>query len=189
MKKKIYIFLISIMIILLNTTISVNANLNNIESKTIAIKSNKQIYLGFASIIGYGNDSELYANLENDILIKLNSSSSIVDFYINYDIKCNGLTDEGVITLTIFLNDDNVSFNFVQTPTNKNGSLKVENIEIKNRDALTFRINVAYGSVIPFYSDSISETGFGIVNNKINFNNKLFYILNYNILNLFNKIL
>lgn len=188
MKKRLYIFLLVIMIILSNITINVIANSNNSQNIIITNKLNKQIYLGSASIIGYGNNSELSAQLENDLLIKLNSSSSIVDFYIDYDINCNGLTDEGVITLTIFLNDENVSFNFVQTPTNKNGSLKIENVEIKNRDALTFRINVAYLSVIPSYSDSISETGFGIVNNKLNFNNKIFHILNYNLLNLFNKI-
>ena len=188
MKKRLYIFLLVIMIILSNITINVIANSNNSQNIIITNKLNKQIYLGSASIIGYGNNSELSAQLENDLLIKLNSSSSIVDFYIDYDINCTGLTDEGVITLTIFLNDENVSFNFVQTPTNKNGSLKIENVEIKNRDALTFRINVAYLSVIPSYSDSISETGFGIVNNKLNFNNKIFHILNYNLLNLFNKI-
>jgi hypothetical protein len=189
MKKKIYIFLISIMIILLSTIINVNANQYNIESKIIKNNLNKQIYLGSASIVGYGNDSDLSAELENDLLIKLNSSSSVVDFYIDYDITCNGLTDQGVITLTIFLNDQNVSFNFVQSSANKSGSLKVENVEIKNRDALTFRINVVYGSVIPFYSDSISDTGFGIVNKGIILNNNIFKILNYNILNLLNKIL
>ena len=154
-------------------TIITSAKIDNSELKMNNEKLNKQIYLGTASIIGHGNNSELEANLENDLLIKLNSSSSIVDFYIIYDMNCSGLTDEGIITLTIFLNDENVSFNFVQTPTSKNGTLKVENVEIENRDALTFRINVAYASIIPFYTDSISATGIGIVSKKMNISNKM----------------
>jgi len=181
MKKKIFILILTILFLFSNLIINVSANLNSFEQKSISKKFNKQIYLGTASIVGNGNSSELSAELENDILIKLNSTSSLVDFYINYDMKCNGLTDEGVITLTILLNDENVSFNFVQTPTSKNGTLKIENVEIQNRDALTFRINVAYGSVIPLHSDSISATGFGIVNKNIyHFNNILKYIfINY----------
>ena len=172
MKNKIFSIFI-IILIFLNMTLFTSAKIDNSELKMINEKSNKQIYLGTAIIVGYGNNSELEANLENDLLIKLNSSSSIVDFYIIYDMNCSGLTDEGIITLTVFLNDENVSFNFVQTPTSKNGTLKVENVEIKNRDALTFRINVAYASIIPFYTDSISATGIGIVSKKMNISNKM----------------
>jgi len=174
MKNKFFTIFIIILFIFSNIMIISSANLNNSERKNINKKLNKQIYLGSASILGNGNTSELVANLENDLLIKLNSSNSIVDFYIEYEIKCNGLTDEGVITLTILLNGENVSLNFVQTPASKNGTLKVENVEIQNKDALAFRIDVVYASIIPFYSDSISATGFGIVNRKIDILNKIF---------------
>jgi hypothetical protein len=126
-------------------------------------KTIQEIYLGYSSIVGDGNSSILVAELENDILIKLESINDVVDFYIDYDMNCQGLTDEGVISLTIFLNDENVSFNIVQTPTIKNGKLKIENVPVERGDALTFRIDVAYGSVIPFYTNSTSATGFGVI--------------------------
>ena len=164
MKKKIYTIFVITILIFFNFIITVNSDVNKIDSEIYSHNLNKQIYLGYATIIGNGNSSELIANLENDLLIKLNTTNSIVDFYIEYNMTCNGLTDEGIITLTILLNDENISFNLVQTPNMKEGLLKVENIEIKNRDALGFRVDVAYASLIPLYSDSISATGFGIVN-------------------------
>ncbi len=78
-------------------------------------------------------------------------------------MNCDGLTDEGIITLTIFLNDENISINLVQTPTSKNGKLLIENISVQRGDALTFRIDVVYGSVIPFYTNSTSATGVGVI--------------------------
>jgi hypothetical protein len=145
-----------------------NAEVNNkdyIDSETIEA-TNKQVYLGYSSILGDGNSSTLIANLENDLLIKLDSVSGFLDFYIDYEMNCYGLTDEGVITLTIFINDENVSFNIVQTgllTDSKNGTLTIENVSVERGDALAFRIDVGYASLIPLYTNSTSDTGFGVI--------------------------
>ena len=123
---------------------------------------NHQVYLGSASIIGNGSSSTLEAVAENDLLIGLDSESSHVDFYITYDMNCSGTTDGGIITLMVSINGQNITPNIVQTSTSKNGTLKIENIEVNRQDALIFVINVAYGSVIPLYSNSTSATGAGV---------------------------
>ena len=158
-----------ITIMLLAGTLS-NATVMKLQStKDFANENdNQQIYLGSASIIGNGNSSILEASAENDLLIGIDAKSSNVDFYIDYNMNCNGATDEGVITLTIFINDENKSFNLVQTPTSKNGTLKIENVEVHRQDALMFAINVVYGSTIPLYSNSTSATGAGVISKGIN---------------------
>ena len=101
-------------------------------------------------------------DVENNLFIKLDTPIELVDLLIDYNIECYGLTDEGIITLTIFLNDENVSFNIVQSPTIRNGTLKIENIEVERGDALTFRIDAIYASIIPLYSNSTSAMGVGV---------------------------
>jgi hypothetical protein len=118
--------------------------------------------LGSASIIGNGNSSTLEAVAENDLLIGLDSESSYVDFYINYDMNCGETTDEGIITLIVSINGQNITPKIVQNQTSKNGTLKIENVEVNRQDALMFVINVVYGSVIPLYSNSTSATGAGV---------------------------
>jgi hypothetical protein len=167
MKKQIIsILLIAIFIISLCSVATAKViNRYSIDNEIIG-KTNQQIYLGYSSILGNGNSSTLVAELENDIIIKLDSISDKVDFYIDYELNCYGLTDNGIITLTIFLNDANVSFNLVQTgllADSKNGTLLIENVSVQRGDTLTFRIDVGYGSVIPFYTNSTSATGIGVI--------------------------
>ncbi len=165
-KQILSILLIAIFIISICSVANSERTRNYSIDTEIIRETNQQIYLGYSSILGNGNSSILVAELENDILIKIDSTSDVVDFYIDYEMNCYGLTDEGFITLTIFLNDANVSFNIVQTgllTNSKNGTLIIENISVKRGDALTFRIDVGYGSVIPFYTNSTSATGFGVI--------------------------
>ena len=109
------------------------------------------------------------ASAENDLLIGIDAKSGNVDFYIDYNMNCDGATDAGLITLTIFINDENNSFNLVQTATIKNGTLKIENVEVHRQDALIFAINVVYGSTIPLYSNSTSATGAGVISKSTHF--------------------
>lgn len=161
MKRQIIpIIIISILLIF---SMAVNANsINN----NLVNKMNQQIYLGYSSILGNGNSSTLIAELENDVIIRLNSTTGFVDFYIDYEMNCYGPADFGIITVTIFLNDENVSNNFVQVgplSDNENGSLIVSDVAIERGDALTFRINVVYTNVLPPYTNSTSATGFGVI--------------------------
>ena len=172
-KKSTIISILIILIVLSSATISTTAikqrSIRDLSSETI----NRQVDLGFASIIGNGGSSTLEAVAENDLSIGLGSESGYVDFYINYNMNCSGTTDEGAITLTIFLNDQNTSFNLEQTPTAKNGILKIENVEVHRQDNLLFMINVGYISIIPLYSNSTSANGIGIFNKGITVVEKL----------------
>ena len=192
MKKKIIItILLSFLLIISSQSIAKTNNKNSINNNLVK-KTNQQIYLGYSSILGNGNSSTLTAELENDIIIRLNSTNGVVDFYIDYEMNCYGLTDEGIITLTIFLNDENVSFNFVQTGLlidSKNGTLSVSDVPVERGDALTFRINVAYGSVIPLYSNSTSATGFGVVSKYRSISNNIFQDSLINSLEIINILL
>ncbi len=168
MNRKLAIISVLIILIVLSTsTISTTAikqrSIRDLSSETI----NRQVYLGFANIIGNGGSSTLEAVAENDLAIGIDSKSEYVDFYINYDMNCSGTTDEGIITLTISINGQNITPNIVQTPTSKNGTLKIENVEVHRQDALIFVINVVYGSIIPLYSNSTSDTGAGVFNKGI----------------------
>jgi len=157
------ISIVAILIILSTTTTSNAMSVKQQPIKELISETvNHQVYLGSASIIGNGSSSTLEAVAENDLLIGLDSESSHVDFYITYDMNCSGTTDGGIITLMVSINGQNITPNIVQTSTSKNGTLKIENIEVNRQDALIFVINVAYGSVIPLYSNSTSATGAGV---------------------------
>lgn len=166
-RKSLIISILAILIVISTATIPITAieqkSITDLQSDTI----NRQVYLGFASISGSGNNSILEAVAENDLAIGIASESGYADFYINYDMNCNGITDEGIITLTISINGENVTPTIVQTPTSKNGTLKIENIEVHRQDKLTFIINVLYGSLIPLYSNSTSAIGAGVFNKEI----------------------
>jgi hypothetical protein len=187
---------IGIFIMFLSTTIIVTnaSTISSINTKYYDIKNNnRQVYLGYANIKGYGDSSILEAVAENDLAIGINSHTSYVDFYIDYNINCSGLTDEGVITLTVSINGKNITPTFVQTPTIKSGMLKIENVEVNRQDVLFFIINIAYGSIIPFYTNSTSASGAGIFNKNIRvildpISALIQYIKNnLNIYSLFNK--
>ena len=139
--------------------IGINANSSNTPFKT----NNEEIYLGYASIWGNGTSSVLDASVENNLLIKISSKSEIVDFYINYDMNCESLTDEGIITLALSLDNENISVNITQTPTQKTGSLYLHDVEVNRGESLILSINVAYGNLITLYHNETSALGAAIV--------------------------
>jgi len=167
MDRKSAIISVLIIIVLSTSTISTTAIKQLSIRELSSITTNRQVYLGRASIIGNGGSSTLEAFADNDRTIGLGSESSYVDFYINYDMNCSGTSDEGVITLAISINGQNITPNIVQTPTSKNGTLKIENVEVHRQDALVFVIYIVYGSIIPLYSNSTSATGAGVFNKGI----------------------
>jgi len=126
------------------------------------VLSTDGIRIGHASIWGDGNQSILDAQVDNNVRIRLESENDILDFYIDYDITCDGITDEGIITLTSSLNGENISANFTQTPFSKNGTLYLQDVEVKRGDSILFIINVVYGSVLPFYHNDTKATGVAV---------------------------
>ncbi len=125
--------------------------------------SNREIYLGYATIWGDGNNSILNAVAENNLRIRTETTTEFVDFYIEYEMNCEGLVDEGIISLTLILNGENVSTNLTQTPFSKNGTLILHDVELSRGETFGFIINVVYGNVYPFYQNDTSATGVAIV--------------------------
>ena len=136
-----------------------NANVSDAPFKT----NNNEFYLGYASIWGNGTSSILNTVVENNLLIKTNSASEFFDFYIDYDMNCEGITDEGVITLALSLDNENISVNLTQTPTEKTGILYLHNVEVNRGESLVISISANYGNLIPFYHNETIAFGAAIV--------------------------
>jgi len=192
MKKRIIVtILLSFLLLISSQSYGKITDENSINNNSVK-KMNEQVYLGYSSILGDGNSSTLIAELENDIIIRLDSTTGVVDFYIDYEMNCYGPADFGIITVTIFLNDENVSGNFVQVgplSDSENGSLFVSDIEVERGDALTFRLNVLYTNAIPPYTNSTSATGFGVISKNKLISNNLFQDLLSNSFGIINTIL
>ena len=124
---------------------------------------NKQIYLGYAKITGSGNTSILDAVAENNLIVRIDNTTSYVDFYITYNMSCNGDTDNGQIWLTVAINGQNITPALATTFNSQNGTLKVENVQVNKQDTFSFVIEVVYASVIPFYVNETRALGAGVV--------------------------
>jgi hypothetical protein len=158
--------------VLLIGSLLISCSSSSINAKNF-IQTNRVIYLGYASIFGDGNTSILEADAVNTIRIRTESTSEVVDLYINYDMKCNGLVDEGIITLTISLGGENLSANATQTPTSKNGTLYLHDIEIQRGDSLGFIISAVYGNLLPIYHNETIATGIMVVSKNLHFRSLL----------------
>ena len=166
-RKSAILTLLIILIVLSTATISTTAikqrSIRDLSSETL----NRQVYLGFANITGNGNSSTLEAVAEN-FKIGLGSESSYVDFYINYDMNCGETIFDGVGLITLIITiGDQITPTLVTTSTSKNGTLKIENVEVHRQDAVVFLMYVNYTSVIPLYSNSTSAAGAGVFNKGI----------------------
>jgi hypothetical protein len=161
MRKKILIVVLTLVSILVSIPLG-NAATRTTPQYQYQQSLNRQVYLGYATINGTGGTSVLEAVAEHDLVIGIGSPSTYVDFYITYDIVCSGTTDEGVVTLSIALNGQNVSLNIAQSPTKKNGTLVIDNILVHRQDTLTFIIDAAYASIIPFHLNETRALGAGV---------------------------
>ena len=157
-KKRFFIYCIVLMLLFV-TTLNVSADVSKERLKM----NNKEFYLGSATITGDGSSSVLEAIVDNDILIDIDSNSEFVDFYIDYEMNCEGALDEGTTTLSIILNGENSSSNLTVTFTSKSGRLYVENVEVTRRDSLIFIIGVVYTSLSPIYHNETAATGAGVI--------------------------
>ncbi len=124
-------------------------------------------YLGYASIYGDGNNSILEAEAENDLRIRIDSESDLLDFFINFDMTCNGFTDEGIVILTLSLDGENISANVTQTPTSRSGTLFLHDVTVHRGDTFLFVINVIYGNLIPLYHNETQATGAAVISKTV----------------------
>lgn len=170
MNKKIVIMAI-ISFLLISEAISIS-NANVIKQQTISdinnITANKEVHLGWANIVGDGTEDNTTVNVhaENDLIIKTTSKTSYIDFYINYSMLCDGSTDNGVITLLIQINGENIGNDSNITFTNKEDNLTIKNVEVKWGDALSFEIGAIYTNVIPPFVIPAYVIGGGLISKK-----------------------
>lgn len=138
-------------------------NKKNIE--VFSLKNNKAVNLGSATIVGDGtkDGSSVDAEVRNDLYIPTNSETSYVDLYISYSMICDGLTDSGLIILTIQINGVNEGSNEVVTIDNDEGKLKVENVQVEWTDIFTYEISVAYTNLVPPFVKPIIVFGGGVI--------------------------
>ncbi|MDG6228370.1 MAG: C1 family peptidase [Candidatus Thermoplasmatota archaeon] len=160
MKMKLIYILIACSLIVVPSLLSAGNSPKN-QFVTSTFKTN-DIHLGYASVWGDGNSSLLTASAENNLRIKIDTETERLNFYIDYNMTCGGLTDEGIISLTISLNGENISTNLVQTPTSKTGSLFVHDIEVSRGDSFVFLIHVFYGNLFPIYYNETKATGVAV---------------------------
>jgi hypothetical protein len=144
---------------------------------------NEQIYLGYANISGDGNSSILDGSAENDLSIGIGSTTEIVDFYIDYDIACEAIFDFGIASLTIYLDDENVSFNVTLPIHDGQGTLHVKDVEVSRGDILLFVIGLSYANPLNQYHNETIITGAGVINKQI-FNHPVLNLI-FNILDRF----
>ena len=172
-KKKYYIFVVFAAVILISSGLSSASIIKKVANANFPKTANKQIYLGQASIYGDGVKENTTINLsaENDLSIGIDSQTEIVDFYITYTMTCNGTTDDGAITLLIQINGEQKGTNQTITFDEKEGTLKVENIEVKRRDVLSFQIGGAYTNLNPPFVVSDVSIGGGVISKGFVFQN------------------
>jgi len=112
MNKKIIAFSIIMMLMIFGiTTMSYAKNTNlSFNDNGSYKKLNKEIFLGTASIYGDGIEENTVIELdaEIDLSIGIDSQTEIVDFYVDYTMTCDSLTDNGIVTLFVQINGDNV---------------------------------------------------------------------------------
>jgi len=121
--------------------------------------ASEQILLGSASIFGDGieENTVVDAIASDDLTISIASQTEIVDFYITYDIVCNGDNDFGIV------------YFFLQTDIDS-GDLILEDVEVSRMDILTFEIGAGYTNLIPPFVVLDVAVGGGIVNRPVLFN-------------------
>jgi hypothetical protein len=170
MNKKIVIMAI-ISFLLISGAITIS-NANVIKQPTISninkITANKEVHLGWANIVGDGTEENTTIDVqaENDLIIKTDSKTSYIDFYINYSMLCDGLTDNGVITLLIQINGENRGNDSIITFTNKGDNLTIKNVEVKWGNALSFEIGAIYTNIIPPFVKPAYVLGGGLIGKK-----------------------
>ena len=134
---------------------------------------NKQIYLGQATIWGNGTSEEnttVDVAAGDDLIIGISSQTEIVDFYITYDITCDGDYDEGRVYFLLQINGEEQGQREVITVYSESGNLVFEDVEVSRRDILTFEIGAVYSNLNPPFVIPDIDIGGGLINRATIFN-------------------
>lgn len=187
--KKICAVAIVLTLLLLGMGTVSNAEVINQKITRQPKTASEQILLGSASIFGDGieENTVVDATANTDLTISIASQTEIVDFYITYDINCNGDNDFGNVYFFLQINADNQEPQEVNITDIGSGDLILEDVEVSRGDILTFEIGAVYGNLIPPHGDFDVAAGGGIVNKPVLFNLlfEKFPVFSYLLSNLF----
>ena len=134
--------------------------------------ANIQILLGSASIFGDGieENTVVDAIANDDLTVGIPSQTAIVDFYITYDIVCNGDYDVGRVYFLLQINGESQELQEVIADDSDSGNLILEDVEVSRNDILTFEIGAVYTNLNPPFVVPDIDVGGGIVNRPVLFN-------------------
>ena len=129
--------------------------------------NNKEVYLGWAVIIGDGTPDEGYldVNLIDDwnFEVEIDNEVEFVDFYINYSMICDGFFDIGEVYISMqTLTPLNNYKNNISTSTSAEGLLYIRDVEAHQNCRFTFEFGATYISFPPYtqHQSSISHGKF-----------------------------
>ena len=170
--KKICAVAIVLTLLLLGIGTVSNAEVINQKITRQPKTASEQILLGSASIFGDGieENTVVDAIASDDLTISIASQTEIVDFYITYDIVCNGDTDFGIVYFFLQINGENQEPQEVNITDSDSGDLILEDVEVSRMDILTFEIGAGYTNLIPPFVVPDIAVGGGIVNRPVLFN-------------------
>ncbi len=170
--KKICAVAIVLTLLLLGMGTVSNAEVINQKITRQPKTARTQILLGSASIFGDGieENTVVDAIASDDLTISIPSQTAIVDFYIEYDIVCNGDLDDGRVYFGLQINGENQELQEANTSDIDSGNLILEDVEVSRGDILTFEIGAVYTNLIPPFVVPDVAIGGGIVNRPVLFN-------------------
>jgi len=164
-KHRIVTLIIALFLIMTGTAIITHGT---VLKKQVTTNSNQEVYLGFATMSGDGTElnTTVDAIAENDLVIKTESETSLIDLYISYTMECSGVTDSGAISLLVQINQENKGHAEAATLDFKTGDLHIEDVEVTWGDVLTFEISAAYTNGVPPFVIPDVAVGGGVVSKK-----------------------
>ena len=188
MKNRAITLIIAIFLIMLGTTIITEGAILKKQITNVNYQ-NQEVYLGTATMIGDGTElnTTIETTAENDLVIRTESETSLIDLYVSYSMECNGLTDSGVTTLLIQVNGETKGHNESATLNFKEGELIIKNLEVKWGDVLSFEIGAAYTNGFPPFVESDLAVGGGIISKKARIQSMPYFTLFRLLQNIFSK--
>jgi len=181
MKRKIIVGIVLLLFLLtgINNTNAMTVSSENIITKP-KVSLNEKIFLGQVKIDGDGTqeNSSAEAYAMNDLLIKTKEEVSYLDFYIDFDMLCDGNTDSGSATIFLQINGIQIGHDENLTFTENHGELIIENVEVKWGDILTFEVGALYTNGIPPFTDQKAAVGGGAISKVRSHSNNIFERIN-----------
>jgi hypothetical protein len=161
MKQKFLTIVVIMILLIVGASVTSNAKL--IEKKNNNSKIlNQEVFLGYANIYGDGvqGNTVIEVEAENDLVVKIQTSPTNLDFYIEYDIDTNnGLNDNGAVSFLLQIDGAQVGHNETLTFDDVQGRLYIDEVEVEKGDVFSFEVGALYTNILPPFT--VPGTAFG----------------------------